>query len=335
MKFLKTLLWIILALLVCFLLVAAISKKDFKASQSTVIEAPQSLVFNTVNDLSTWDSWSPWVEMDKTNVTTMGDKFIGEGGSYSWSGQETGSGELKIVKVETPKSIETQMTFDGQGEANAAFDFEPADGGGTKATWSFHTHVGFPWNAFMVFNGMEKTIDKQYKRGLELLKTKIETIAARKPKINVKEVDYPGQTFLVHREKVKMDDITGQYEKYLPELFGQAQKNKLEIAGMPGGLFFSWDPDNGTTDLGCAVPIAFGSKAPKGMSTFSTKPGKALHVDYYGSYEGTVAAHDAIEAHMKAKGHEMVWPCIETSVTDPTTEPDPNKWLTQVVYPLQ
>jgi len=118
--------------------------------------------------------------MDPTSVTTMGDKFVGKGGSYSWTGETIGSGTMTITDVQAPNSINTKVSFDGQGDADAQFDFSP-EGQGTKATWNFHSHVGFPMNGLMVLMGMEKMIDKDYARGLELLKAKVEKIATQAP----------------------------------------------------------------------------------------------------------------------------------------------------------
>lgn len=334
MKILKAIGLLLLGLILGFLLLSAFSRKEFKTSQSTIIDAPQSLVFNTVNDLSTWDSWSPWVEMDPTSVTTLGDPFIGTGGYYTWSGEEIGTGKMEIKQSTSPQEIKTAINFDERGNAEATFNFEPASAG-TKVTWSFYSKASFPTNGFMVLMGMEKSMDKSYARGLELLKAKVETIAARKPKLAVKEIQYPGQTYLIHREKIGMDEITNFYDKNLPAVFGLAQQHKLKMNGMPCGLFFSWDVESNQTDIAAAIPVTLTGKLPKGVKQFSTKKGKALQVDYYGEYAGTVAAHNAIEAHLKANGQEMVWPCIESYVTDPTTEPNPKKWLTQVIYPLQ
>jgi len=63
----------------------------------------------------------------------------------------------------------------------------------------------------------------------------------------------------------------------------------------------------------------------------------ALVVDYYGNYDGTVAAHSALEKYMKENNmaDQLAFPVIKECVTDPMTEPDPSKWLTRVYYLLQ
>ena len=59
MRALKIILFIILGLVGVFLVLGLVAPKEATISRSIVIDAPPELVFNTVNDLSTGDSWSP------------------------------------------------------------------------------------------------------------------------------------------------------------------------------------------------------------------------------------------------------------------------------------
>ena len=333
MRILKIIGMILIALIGIFLILGAVSRKDFDTSQSIIIDAPQKQVFDVVNDLSTWDSWSPWKEQDPTIKSTMGDPHIGKGGNYSWTSEKMGDGSLVISESNSPSLIENKLDFGSQGKADAKFTFEPADKG-TKVTWHFHTHTAFPMNAMMVLMGMEKMMDKSYSRGLELLKTKVEAMP-KKPALSVKTVEYPGQTFVMKRDKVSMNEVSAFYQKNLPALFGSCEKAKLKMTDMPSGLYYSWDMSNNIADMAAAIPVSDAKAVPKGMEMGITNAGKALQVDYYGDYSGISTAHDAMEAYMAANNLERTWPVIETYVTDPTTEPDPNKWLTKVIYPLQ
>jgi len=332
MKVLKILGIILLLLVGIFLITGAVSRKDFRTSQSTVINAPASQVYNVVNDLSTWQSWSPWAEEDPTVTPKMGESYIGKGGSYSWTSEKMGAGSCTITESIKDKQIDNHLDFGPNGSAEAKFTFEP-DGDGTKTTWYFDSHVDFPMNAMMVFMGMEKMMDKSYSRGLELLKEKIEAMPKVAP-LTVKTVDYPGQTFVLKREKVAMKNVADFYQKNLPALFEACTKAKLKMTDMPSGLFYSWDMETQSSDMAAAIPVS-GTNIPRALTVGKTNAGKALQVDYYGDYNGTEAAHNAIEAYMKANNLSITWPVIETYVTDPTVETDPSKWLTKVIYPLQ
>jgi effector-binding domain-containing protein len=58
-------------------------------------------------------------------------------------------------------------------------------------------------------------------------------------------------------------------------------------------------------------------------------------VAYYGNYDQSEKAHDAIGDKMKADGLVLRDAVIEEYVTDPTAEPDTAKWLTNIYYPIK
>jgi effector-binding domain-containing protein len=63
--------------------------------------------------------------------------------------------------------------------------------------------------------------------------------------------------------------------------------------------------------------------------------GKALVIDYYGSYEGIGGAHMAMDEYVKSNNLKQKSPVLEQYITDPETEPDTSKWLTKVIYLLE
>ena len=64
--------------------------------------------------------------------------------------------------------------------------------------------------------------------------------------------------------------------------------------------------------------------------------GPAAIAVHTGSYETLGATHEAmrrwLEANPGQKPNGGPW---ELYVTDPATEPDPNRWMTEVIYPLK
>ena len=62
--------------------------------------------------------------------------------------------------------------------------------------------------------------------------------------------------------------------------------------------------------------------------------GNALKVTYMGPYKGSAGAHEAIATYAETNGKEFVGPPWEVYVNDPSKEPDPNKYITEVYYPV-
>ncbi len=168
MKALKIIGYVLLGIIGLVVVLGLIAPKEITTETSRTIEAPIDMVFNTVNDLKTWEKWSPWDEMDPDMKVTMGEKSVGEGAYYTWEGPITGKGKMAIAESTAPKSILIDLEFDGFGIAKAPFQFEET-ATGTNVTWKFSQKMAFPFNAMGLFMDIEGSLNKDYDRGLELL----------------------------------------------------------------------------------------------------------------------------------------------------------------------
>jgi effector-binding domain-containing protein len=80
-----------------------------------------------------------------------------------------------------------------------------------------------------------------------------------------------------------------------------------------------------------ALPVESGLMLKGGFSE-TVEASKAAVIDYYGSYSGTGAAHEALSAYGMDHGLQFSVPVVEEYITDPNTEPDTTKWHTRVIY---
>ncbi len=179
MKVIKFLLIGLVVVVVLILGVGMVLPNDYEVTRSIEIEAPAVIAFGQVNDLEKWEAWSPWKEMDPGMTMTYGDKSIGEGASYSWTGDKSGSGTLTIINSEMPSRIDTKVEFDGQGEGNGFWTFEQ-DGGATKATWGMKGTMPKPLGGYMV-GMMDGWLGPDFEKGLAGVKRLAEAEAKRKP----------------------------------------------------------------------------------------------------------------------------------------------------------
>ena len=245
---------------------------------------------------------------------------------------------MTITESKPNESIDILIEFEGMGEANGDWDFEAVEGG-TKTTWSFHTKFPFPWNAMMLFQDFEGAINKDYDRGLALLKGVVESKYQRMADeefngYKVKKVSLPMHHFVAVRKTVQMDKVTEFYTASLGKAMQAAQKKGAEMAGAPCGLYFTWDEASKTTDMAGAVPVKKKTEA-EGFSAIEIPATEALLIEFYGDYHNIGAAHTAMEQYIAATGAKTTPPAIEEYVTDPGTEKDASKWLTKVYYPLE
>lgn len=333
-KIAKILIIILLVLAVIYAILIAVSPVQMKLEESEEINAPSTMIYNVVNNLKSWEDWSPWAEMDPTAVNSYSDKTTGVGAIWNWDGEKLGKGSQKIIENVIGEKIKTDLEFAGAGTPNYSTWTFDQQGDKTKVTWDFEgaeTPLFFrPFNLFM-----KGGLKKSYRTGLKSLKKMVEERAAEKiyRGFKVNEVDMPEKNYILNRSVVNMENIQQFYAQNLGALFGKLQGSNIEMDGMPSGLFFKWDESAGTADMAASIPVKE-AIAVKGANTLNIPEGRALQIDYYGDYSKTAEAHYAIDDYMKDFNLTNNSPIVEEYVTDPGEEKDPSKWLTKITYYL-
>ena len=332
MKFLRYLAILLGLLLLLYTLICFLGPKNLHVSESKNISASAPIVFNIVNDLRTQVNWNDWNLKDTTMNVTYTENSIGVGATNSWTSELSGDGSQEIIESVENKTVKTKLNFKGwDGDNHAAFDITP-NGDKTDLNWSFDgASLPFFMRGFMM--AMRPSMVKSYKSGLEnIAKIAEERMASKYDGYEIKPVTLDEKIFLVKRQEVKTSAIQQFYATNLGQLFGKIQSTEgIEMDGMPCGLFFRLDERDGKIDMAAAMPISESVLIAE-ASTFTIDSKNALQVDYYGNYNGSELAHNAIKAYMNDRGLFEDVPIIEEYITDPGEEPDPNKWLTRITY---
>jgi effector-binding domain-containing protein len=337
MKILKIIGGIIAVVVAIYLIMCALGPNKFEGSATVEMDAPASVVYDIVTDMTTWEEWIPWKKQDPSMVLTMGEKTKGLGASYSWESDMMGSGSLEIVETEANKSMRNKLNFEGfEGNSYGIWKFAAMDANKSKATWAMESENAVPfWMRGMMLMG--ESMEETFTNGLNALNI----IAAKKAKelasmpkkyrgYTVNTLEIPTQYYITHREKIPMANISTFFGTHFPAIAGKAAAN---MTGMPRALYYEWDQESGMTDLAAAIPVKSAMDI-EGYTSVTVPKGKALHIDYYGSYDGGAEAHYAMDDYMKANGLESEL-VMEEYANDPVSEPDTSKWLTKIYYTLK
>lgn len=80
---------LVLGVIIAILLVLILKQPDdFSISRSITIAASPQRVFEQINDLRKWETWSPWAKLYPNSTAIFEGAESGQGAIFKWSGNQ-------------------------------------------------------------------------------------------------------------------------------------------------------------------------------------------------------------------------------------------------------
>ncbi len=128
-----------------------------------------------------------------------------------------------------------------------------------------------------------------------------------------------------------LDGISESMGKAFEKTFHALGELGVDSAGPPFARYFNMkEPFEYEAGVAVATPFA-GSDEVKPGEVGGVEAAVGMHIGPYDTLEQTYAA---MMEWIKAQGRTMAGPMWETYLTDPTAEPDPQRWRTEVFIPV-
>ena len=326
-------------LLVLLVLVAFLLPGKVHVERSLVIKAGAEPVYNQVNTLKNWEKWSPWHQIDPNMKLSYAGPESGNGAMYSWTSNhdQVGNGKLTIEETKPSQFIKTAMDIDGMGTSYATYKFEPV-AEGTKVTWGMDSDTDqMPWSFYVPCKYMNLFMDdmigKDFEKGLNNLKTVVESQpAAPTVAFTVEEKNIQATQVLTIKAVCKQEELPNKLGELYGQISANMQKNNLQFAGQPFAVYHKYDPQ--AIEFEAGIPVNKAGKSTGNIVAKEIKAGPVAMIAHYGKYEGTYNAHMFMDKWITDNKKQVSGAPWEVYVTDPMKEKDPNKWLTEVYYPL-
>lgn len=335
MKILKTILYIILAVVLVLVLLGFAGPKDYDVSRSKTIEAPPPVVFEYLKSLKKQNEWGPWSKQDSTmQVTYEGDDGT-VGFTSSWDSDNVGKGKQTITSI-TGNTVETELIFYMPwGENKSTGYMHAADiEAGTEVTWGIRGENDFISRIFGVFMNMDKSVGPMFEEGLDSLKVLVESEAGKTYNgYEIQRTNWAGKQYVAARSTLQMDKISEFLGLHYGRIMQGLGSAGVQMTGAPSALYYTWDEQTGSTNMAAAIPVS-GPAQITDTEMITIPAGKTLMIDYYGPYDKIGDAHVALDQYIQETGAAVTSPAIEEYITDPATEPDTAKWLTRIYYLL-
>jgi hypothetical protein len=159
-------------LVIVLIVVIAMQPSDFRILRRKQIAAPAATVYDQLNELAKWQSWSPWENLDPNLKRTYDGPPAGEGAKYAWSGNsKVGEGRMTVVDSRPGELVRIKLEFirPFQATNTSEFALEPIENQ-TVVTWSMTGKSTLMGKAFGLVMNMDKLIGADFEKGLTRLK---------------------------------------------------------------------------------------------------------------------------------------------------------------------
>jgi effector-binding domain-containing protein len=326
----KKILIILVALFGIYLILCLVGPAKIHVEKRIDINSPAESVKSKLADYRFFhESWSPWTERDPGMKKSFEGNAGQPGHKLSWESdkKEVGKGSM-TYKYTRNDTVMHSLFFEGEGEG-PVFHVVKGDETKSSVTWVMANDVPFFARVFMLFMDVEKMVGTDFEKGLAKLKTALESLPAIK-NYEVKEILWEAKTFYGIKTTTTFDKLAAFFGESYGKIGEACGKAKAQPMGAPKAIYFKVDEQAMSGEV--AAVMEFDSKTKlDGLEKWETAAGNVLLIEYYGEYDKTVGAHEAMDKYMKEKNLTQIL-CIEEYVTDPVVEKDPNKWLTNIYY---
>ncbi|MAM23388.1 MAG: AraC family transcriptional regulator [Croceibacter sp.] len=343
MKFLKYLFFLLLIVIIGASIYVATIDGDFQVEDSKVINAPASVIYNEINDLKTWEDWGPWKADDPNIVTSYPEKTVGVGASYSWTGDTAPDGRIETIDAIPNKSITQTMVMEtplGPSESTVYWTFEEVKEG-TKVTWGMKGSQSFQDKAYWATQDGSYTqmLKPMFPKGLENINTVIETKMSEFS-INVDGItQHSGGYYMYNTSASKISAIGTKMAEMMPQVFSYMQENNIPISGSPMTIYEQWDLANNTAIFSSAIPTTNQVITPNDSPILCgfMPSQKVVKTTLKGDYKNLKDAWGAANAYLEENSLEKMETSKDFEVyrTDPSADPNPANWVTEIYIPIK
>lgn len=330
MKALKIILWIVGILIALVLIPPLFMPGKMHVEKSLIMVAEPEVIFEQVNCFPNWTPWTPWAD-DAVNVTYEG-PACGQGSIMRWDDGRGRSSQTILESIEY-ELIKTELNFMEQDIIWSDWAFEKT-GNGTLVTWSLNGDAKYPMGRWINVLFIRPEVGKSYVKGLNALN---EYTKDMKPEAGYFTGEVVTKVVQSHnalsiRINCTVDEIEEAMSGSMSQLLTEADRAGLQMTGPPFTIWYKWEGEEFEFDN--CIPVSKFIKPSKGIRAIQTYSGKVASVLHTGHYNTTGNSWMALESwvteNLESNGDP--W---EVYLTNPQDEPDPTKWVTELVWPVK
>lgn len=333
MKILKIILIAIASLLVLFFLITAFLPSEADVQRSIEIKTSVKIPFELVNNMKSWEKWSPWYKLDPKGHWEYPGKSSGVGSIQKWQSenQQVGQGQIEIKESLPFNKIVTELSFFGQKFGQGTWLFEEKNGK-TKVTWKIHAEVQFLEKWFAL--GMDSMIGPMFEKSLKKIKEISENTSENNFTISLDNIQDMKILCVKHKAFLEKDDVHSMFSSSFAKVIQYINTEGLQTAGMPMAITIKFDMKTKYWEFFAGFPVTGENiKGKNDIQLYLIPASKVVKCIYFGPYENTSKAYNSIFKFIAENNLQVAGNSWESYVNDPTTV-KPEKIETDIYFPV-
>lgn len=346
MKLLKYLFFLILILVIGSSIYFGTQDGKFDVTESKVINAPVSLIYNNVNDFKNWQSWGPWIAKDPDIKIIYDENTIGEGGSYSWTSDvmEVGNGSMNTLKVIPNKEIAQSITFNtpmGDSKSKVKWLFESTENPAqTKVSWGMKGEQSLLEKVSMAFSedNLESSIKTMFQEGLTNLDGVV-TKEMQQYSIKANGIsEYGGGYYMYNTAVAKTEEVGLKLGSLMGQVMDFMEQQNIKQAGAPFTIYNQIDTTQNSVIFSAAIPVKEKINTLPGSPILNgyLAPVTAVKITLKGDYKNLTETYAKGQQFIVQNGYRPHpnAKMFEVYSTDPGIVLNPAEWITEVYLPI-
>jgi len=336
MKLFLRILGVTAFLLIAFSIFIATKPGNYDVKRVRQMNVPIAVVFKTIDNLKTWETWGPWKAQDPSIVPTYPEQTSGVGGSYSWTSND-GSGSVKTLALEENKSIDQLLTFEKKDDSNVYWQFKEVDNK-AEVTWGMKGDLSFMGKVFFtLMGGADNLFGKMLENGLtnidQFTQDEINKYSITKNGI----VEYNGGYYVHLTTECSFDEMGAKMDKMLPDVLIYSMQKGYPRAGSIFTLFHKYDEKNNRVEFSTCIPVKE-RVSPEGEVALAFMENRNYYkTTLQGAYKYSkeawkkafeFAKEDGVAIDEKGKPFEVY-------AKGHTFSPNPADWITEIYLPVE
>ena len=330
MKTLLKILYILLFFVLAILLTGLFLPKNIRIEADTVIGSSCEMVFDQVNTLKNWESWSPWLGDSIQATIEYNEVPAGKGADFRWKEKDSGTGSIKITEIKPDQEILMHIDFGEGGDATIIWKFKP-EGDKIKVSWIFENMDMSYFERYFMFL-FKKNIHKDLEKGLANLKAVCNDLRLSRIS-DIELTEQEAQPAMIIIDSASMKDMDTRIKENFEKLTAYLERRGIEPVGDKIALFFKWNPD-GLSRFATGYRIPEKTWGWKEYTYYELPAGKTASVTHWGKYDSE-KPYIALDNYLKSYGLKqgnMIW---EEYLVAPENEPDTSLWEKRIYYPVE